>query len=182
MHNLAISLPFERPTPPARSARPHLSATHVVRPAAARDIADIAELVSCFSADGLMLPRSTEQIALELDDYVVAVAEHDRLVACAALTSYSPSLAEVSSVAVASLEQGKGLGTLVVQGAEAVARRRGISELFAMTLSDGFFESLGYGKTSLARYPEKRARYRALALAGVDIVPKSCYRKVTGWR
>jgi amino-acid N-acetyltransferase len=88
----------------------------------------------------------------------------------------------VSSVAVAPGEQGQGLGSLVVQGVEAMARRRGIGELFAMTSSDGFFESLGYEPTTLDRYPEKIARYEALVRKGVAVVPRSCFHKMTGWR
>ena len=124
-----------------------------------------------------MLPRTREQIAMNIDNYVVA-ASGGRVVACAALEEYSPSLAEVSSVAVARSEHGKGLGTDVVLGVERLARARNISELFAMSLSDRFFLALNYGATSISRYPEKLARYDRLSADGVDIVPKRCFQKV----
>ena len=38
---------------------------------------------------------------------------------------------------------------------EALARMRGIDELFALTLTVGFFESIGYVVTERGRYPEK---------------------------
>ena len=75
---------------------------------------------------------------------------------------------------------GEGLGSAAVLGVERVARRRGIAEIFALTLADGFFGSLGYEKTDLVLYPEKLARYEALRSAGVHVVPKSCFRKIVG--
>jgi amino-acid N-acetyltransferase len=126
-----------------------------------------------------MLPRTPEQVAINVDNYVVAVL-NSRVVACAALEEFSPSLAEVSSVAVAKTEHGRGLGTDVVLGVERLARARGIGELFAMTLSDGFFLSLDYEPVSISRYPEKLARYDQLTAQGVEIVPKRCFQKLLG--
>lgn len=183
MHNLAPSpATRRRATPPVHpdAVRPRLSATHVIRPAVARDAEQIAALVERFAADGRMLARSASQIALRIDDYVVAVDAHGSVAACAALDEYSPSLAEVASVAVVPAEQGMGLGSAVVQAVERNARRRGIRELFAMTLSDGFFASLGYAAASLHRYPEKLERYARLRAAGIPVVEKPCVAKRVG--
>jgi amino-acid N-acetyltransferase len=165
--------------PQLRPHRPHLSATHVIRAAGLGDVEEIHALVAANAERGLLLARTVDEIALMVDDYVVAADANGRVLACAAIHEYSPSLAEIGSVAVSETAQGQGLGSIVVRGAEAMARRRGIDELFALTLADRFFESLGYEKTSLSRYPEKLARYDALARRGVDIVPKTCYRKFT---
>ncbi len=169
-----------RPTP-ARSPRPHLSATHLVRAATPADASDIHLLVSAHVERGAVLPRTADEVAAAVDHYVVVTDGHDRVVACAALQEYSPSLGEVSSVVVDPDAQGRGLGSMVVRGVEALARRRGIEELFAVTLADGFFASLGYERCAMARYPEKLARYEALARRGVPILPKSCFRKRTDW-
>ena len=112
--------------------------------------------------------------------YDVVACSASRVVACAALEEYSPSLAEVSSVAVARSEHGRGLGTDVVLGIERLARARDINEIFALSLSDRFFLSLDYEPTSIARYPEKLARYDRLSSEGVEIVPKRCFQKVLG--
>lgn len=171
VHNhSALTLPFSSPLP---------AANPVVRTATRADVEQIWELVSCYVVEGLMLPRTMEQITMGIDNYVVA-ANGSRVVACAALEEYSPSLAEVSSVAVHKTEHGKGLGTEVVLGVERLARSRDIGELFALSLSDGFFLSLDYEGTSVSRYPEKLARYEKLMSAGVDIVPKRCFKKVLG--
>lgn len=155
------------------------AARPTVRPACRADADGIWELVSAYAALGLMLPRTLEMVAMNIDNYVVA-SSGGRIVACAALEEYSPSLAEVSSVAVAESEHGKGLGTDVVLGVERLARARDIAEVFALSLSDRFFESLDYTATSISRYPEKLARYEKLAAVGVDIVPKRCFQKILG--
>ncbi len=151
--------------------------TPVVRAATAMDAGNIAELVAEFVADGLMLPRTREMIVANIDHYVVAARTGGPVVACAALDEYSPSLAEVSSVAVSRQEHGNGLGSLVVLGVERLARARGINELFALSLTDRFFHSLGYDVTPIARYPEKLARYAKLEARGLAVIPKRCFRK-----
>ena len=149
-----------------------------VRRATRGDAEQIAELVAPYSAEGLMLPRTVEQIATCIDNYVVATDGAGHVLACAALEEYSPSLAEVSCVAVAASQHGRGLGTQVVLGVERLARARNIDEIFALSLTDNFFLTLSYQLTDIARYPEKLLRYEALAKAGVQIVPKRCYMKV----
>jgi amino-acid N-acetyltransferase len=170
-----MTLPFT--TAQKQSPRP------LVRPASGADVDAILELVSAYAAEGLMLPRTREQVAMNIDNYVVASLS-GRVVACAALEEYSPSLAEVSSVAVARSEHGKGLGTDVVLGVERLARTRDIAEIFALSLSDRFFLSMDYESTSISRYPEKLARYDRLSAQGVEIVPKRCFQKVLefGWQ
>ncbi len=151
-----------------------------VRRAARGDAEQIAELVAPYSAEGLMLPRTAEQIATSIDNYVVATDGAGHVLACAALEEYSPSLAEVSCVAVAASQHGRGLGTQVVLGVERLARARNIDEIFALSLTDNFFLALSYQLTDISRYPEKLLRYEALARAGVTIVPKRCFQKVLG--
>ena len=156
------------------------SSPTTVRRAARTDAGQILELVTPYAAQGLMLPRAFDQVAARIDNYVVAVDSAGRIIACAALVEYSPSLAEVSSVAVAPAHHGKGLGSQVVLGVERLARARDIEELFALSLTDNFFLSLSYKPTTISRYPEKLARYDTLSKSGVEIVPKRCFQKELG--
>ena len=156
------------------------STSSTVRRAARADAGQILELVTQYAAQGLMLFRTFEQVATRIDSYVVATDSAGRVIACAALEEYSPSLAEVSSVAVAPMHHGKGLGSQVVLGVERLARARDIEELFALSLTDNFFLSLSYKPTTISRYPEKLARYDTLSKSGVEIVPKRCFQKELG--
>ena len=163
----------------ARRSADSSSSLTTVRRAARADAGQILELVSQYAAQGLMLPRTFEQVAARIDSYVVANSA-GRVIACAALEEYSPSLAEVSSVAVSPMHHGKGLGSQVVLGVERLARARDIEELFALSLTDNFFLSLSYKPTTISRYPEKLARYDTLSKSGVEIVPKRCFQKELG--
>jgi len=122
------------------------------------DIDGIVSLVNGYASDSVMLPITSERVALALADFIVAADARGRVRACGALKEYSPSLAEVASLAVARDAHGSGLGRRVVAELEALARMRGIDELFALTLTAGFFESVGYAVTERARYPEKIRR------------------------
>ena len=129
-----------------------------IRPAQQRDIAAIASLVNDYAAQNVMLPRTPESISLTLDDFLVAVTDRDRVIGCGSLKEYSPSLAEIASLAVAPEAQGHGLGHAVVERLEELALSRGIEALFALTLTPRFFESLGYAVVDRSLYPEKIRR------------------------
>ena len=161
-------------------SKPISTISALVRRAVRADAPQILELVAQYAAQGLMLQRTLDQIAARIDNYVVATDRSGRVIACAALEEYSPSLAEVSSVAVAPAHHGKGLGSQVVLGIERLARARDIEELFALSLTDNFFLSLSYKPTTVSRYPEKLARYETLTRSGVEIVPKRCFQKELG--
>ncbi len=130
----------------------------IIRSARECDVDGIVSLVNGYAAEAIMLYRSPESVRMTLHDFVVAVDEKGTVIACGALKEYSPSLAEVASVAVARQAHGLGLGTAIVAAVEGLARKRGIDELFALTLTPGFFESAGYVVTDRAQYPEKIRR------------------------
>ena len=176
MHNFPTAAARANRIPKAKAP----SSPTTVRGAVRADAAQILRLVSPYAEQGLMLPRTLEQIASRIDNYVVAADSAGRVIACAALEEYSPSLAEVSSVAVAPEHHGKGLGSQVVLGVERLALARDIDELFALSLTDEFFLSLSYKPTTISRYPEKLARYDTLSRSGVEIVPKRCFQKTLG--
>lgn len=137
--------------------RTHAQRLHI-RPAKPSEADAIARLNNFFAEQHLMLRRTPEMIALAIDDYLVAVDERGRVVACGCLKTYSPSVAEVAAIAVSPDAHGVGLGRRIVAAVESLARKRGIPEVFALTLEPQFFEALGYVRVDRARYPEKIRR------------------------
>ena len=129
-----------------------------LRMAAERDVMGIVRLVNGFAVEGVMLFRTPESVQMALHDFVVAVDEHDVVVACGALKEYSPSVAEVASVAVARHVHGRKLGTRIIEAVERLARKRDVEELFALTVAPKFFEYAGYSVVDRALYPEKIRR------------------------
>lgn len=129
-----------------------------LRRALATEADEIARLNNYFADQAKMLRRTPEMIGIAIDDYVVAVDERGRIVAIGALKEYSPSIAEVAAIAVAPSAQGLGLGRRIVTAVEQLARKRGIPEVFALTMEPQFFEALGYQRVDRARFPEKIRR------------------------
>ena len=109
----------------------------VTRPPAARlavtyraarpmDVPAIVALINDYAARGVMLPKSPDAVALALDDFIVAADQTGRLLGCAAIREYSPSIAEVGSVAVVAHAHGTGIGGELVRRVERLAACRGV--------------------------------------------------------
>jgi N-acetylglutamate synthase-like GNAT family acetyltransferase len=130
----------------------------VIRSALSRDVEAIARLNNGYAADALMLRRTPEMIAMTIDDYVVATDDRGTIIACGCLKEYSPSVAEVAAIAVARDAHGRGLGKAMVRAVEALALRRGVYDVFALTMQPDFFAAIGYQRVDRARYPEKIRR------------------------
>ena len=129
-----------------------------VRRARPQDAAAISNLNNTFANEGQMLKRTPDMIALAIDDYLVVQNMAGELLACGALKEYSPSVAEVAAIAVSREAHGKGLGKAIVRAVEDLARKRGIYDVFALTLQPEFFAAIGYDRVDRARYPEKIRR------------------------
>jgi N-acetylglutamate synthase-like GNAT family acetyltransferase len=149
----------------------------LIRAARECEATDIARLNNVFAAEHLMLRRTPEQVALAIDDFLVAVDDRGRLRACGALKEYSPSVAEVAAIAVAPEAQGNGLGREIVAAVEALAIKRGVMHVFALTLQPAFFEAIGYQRVDRARYPEK-IRRDCLSCARRFACNEICFAKV----
>ena len=145
------------PSLAAQAAAAHDAAPVAVK-ASVSDVEAIAALVCGYAAEDIMLPRTPAQVLAALDDYLVVRDVRGRVVACGALREYSPSLAELVSLAVAREAHGRGLGSVIVAAVERLAVKRGFDSVFAHTLSPGFFETNGYAVVERALFPEKQAR------------------------
>jgi amino-acid N-acetyltransferase len=142
-----------------------------------RDIKAIAELNNLFAPDGLTLHRTEAFVTGHLQDYQVIRDVDGSVIGCVALDEYSPSLVELVSLAVSPCAQGQGLGRHLIAAAEALARQRGYPELFAISLADGLFLSMGFQESSIAHYPEKIARYQKISRSELSIGRKFCFSR-----
>jgi N-acetylglutamate synthase-like GNAT family acetyltransferase len=142
----------------------------------ATDVDAIATLNNLYATQALMLQRTPAEIALMIDDYMVAVDGHDTVLGCGALKEYSPSVAEVAGIAVAPELRGNGVGKRVVEAVERLAMKRGIYDVFALTLQPEFFSAIGYARVDRARYPEK-IRRDCLACSRRFACNETCFAK-----
>jgi N-acetylglutamate synthase-like GNAT family acetyltransferase len=127
------------------------------RRARTKDAPAIHRLVSRYAAEGVLLPRSEEEIRRNITHFLV-LEENRRIIGCLSLESYGSDLAEIRSVAVGAERRGEGLGARLVEFAVLEARRRGIARVFAVTHAPQFFERQGFTAASRKTLTEKVER------------------------
>jgi amino-acid N-acetyltransferase len=125
-----------------------------VRRAGPQDVPGITALVASYAERGELLPRSSEEIASSLADWVVTV-QGNAVQACGSLVQYTPMLSEVRSLAVSEEARRNGLGLAIGQALIDEARRRDVQMLFALTRATSFFQKLGFELSLTERFPEK---------------------------
>lgn len=94
----------------------------------------------------LGLDFSVEELNNEKDDLLIAAYEDDEILGCCILTQMNPTTVRLRQMAVKSGLQGKGMGRVMMQFAENIARDRGYKKLcmHARKSVAGFYEKLGY--------------------------------------
>ena len=102
------------------------------------------------------------------------------MVGCVCVDEYSPSLAELVSLAVNPSQQGHGLGARLIMAAVTLARKRGYPELFAVSFSDSLFQRCGFHFQDIERYPEKKRRYDRVSADEWTIGHKHCFAMAIG--
>jgi amino-acid N-acetyltransferase len=131
--------------------------THIataVRKAAIRDIGNILELINIYAAQGIMLPRTEFEMSENIRDFSVAY-DGNHLVGCGALHFYTPTTAEVRSLAVRPEIKQHGVGRTIVEALEEEARENDLAAIFAFTYSPGFFRKLGFDQVERGELPLK---------------------------
>lgn len=127
----------------------------IVRPARIADMLQVEPLINGFAAENLMLPKTREQLVRLFREFVVAADDRGRVLGCGGLRIFSPTLAEVISLAVDPAAHGLGLGGRIVDRLVEDAEMLGVTTVFALTLRDGFFHRLGFRTVDKEMFPAK---------------------------
>jgi len=94
----------------------------------------------------LGLSFSKEDLEKEKDNLLIAAYEDDEMLGCCMLIQVTPDTVQLRQMAVKAGLQGKGIGRVLMQFAENIARDRGNKTIFmhARKVAAGFYEKLGY--------------------------------------
>jgi amino-acid N-acetyltransferase len=126
----------------------------ILRRANVRDIAPMLRLINAYASERIMLPRTEFEMAENIRDFVVAFSGNT-LAGCGALHFYSPSSAEIRSLAVDPARKSGGIGRAIVEALEKEARENELESIFAFTYVPGFFRKLGFDEVERGELPLK---------------------------
>src|SRR5688500_9866594 len=127
-----------------------------IRRARPDDAAAMSLLIQEYVTVGTLLPRPPEFIVERTLDFLVATVR-GRLVGCAHLEEYSPSLAELRSLVVDPAYQGQGVGGSLVTAVEDLARKRDYPTIFAVSNNEAFFLARGYAPRQIPELDRERS-------------------------
>jgi amino-acid N-acetyltransferase len=125
-----------------------------VRKASMRDIPNMLSLINSYAVNGTMLPRTEFEMSENVRDFSVAY-DGALLVGCGALHFYTPTSAEVRSLAVLPAVKQHGIGRAVVEALEAEARENDLHAIFAFTYVPEFFRKVGFAEVERGELPLK---------------------------
>lgn len=124
-----------------------------IRRAREDDAPAIAALIAAHAARGQLVPRTPEEVAIRTNDFLV-VERGAELAGCVHLDEFSPSLAEIRSLATAEGAD-PALEARLVEAAEKLAVKREYTTIFTVTNDEDLFRKRGYEPREI---PELRAQ------------------------
>lgn len=131
-----------------------------IRPARPSDIPEILRIMQPYVEDGILVQRSAETLAAELDNFVVYKVDAT-LHGCAALRIHPEAKAELYAVVVDGAHTGQGTGRKIVSYLLEKARRAGVRTVFLLTTqTSDFFMHSGFREAPISMLPpERQAAY-----------------------
>jgi len=118
------------------------------------DAEKMSALLSVFAAQGLVLPRTADEILEKADSFLVAERAGE-FVGCVAVRDFHEKLFEIRSLAVIPEFQSKGLGSTLIHKAMGLIPNQGGEHIFALTYRPGLFRRCGFRVVDKQMFPEK---------------------------
>jgi len=119
------------------------------------DIPQMQSVVAKEVQEGIILPRSADEMATNIRSYIVAKSQ-ERIVGYVALHIHSITLAEIRSLIVAEELRGRGIGKELVIRALEEGKDLAVKEVLALTYNKEFFERLGFFEIQKSEIPEHK--------------------------
>ena len=131
-------------------------AEYYIRKARVQDVKAIHGLLISRAQQGLLLPRSYNELYSHLRDFfVVSDRDNAEVVGCCALSITWEDIAEVRSLVVAETAGGQGWGRRLLESCLSEAVTLGIYRVFTLTYIPDFFRPLGFDEVGKEVLPQK---------------------------
>ena len=143
------------------------------REATLPDAEQIHHLISAYSGDGTLLPRTLAEICENVRDFVVLEKDDGSIIGCGALHLYGVHLAEIRSITVEPGKQGGGGGRMLVKALLAQAKKHKVTCVCLFTRIPDFFARMGFTVAQHGDLPDKIHKdcYKCPRLYRCDEVP-----------
>ncbi|MBW6487594.1 N-acetyltransferase [Sulfurimonas sp.] len=119
------------------------------------DIENMQKLVISEVEAGVILARSSDEIATNIRSYILA-KEDGEIVGFCALHIHTPALAEIRSLVVKEGRRGTGIGQSLIAKAIEEASMLGLQKVLSLTYRQSFFEKLGFVEIPKESLPEHK--------------------------
>jgi amino-acid N-acetyltransferase len=119
------------------------------------DIENMQTLVAPEVESGIILVRSSDEIATNIRSYILAKINNE-IVGFCALHIHAPSLAEIRSLIVKEDKRSQGIGERLVTKAIDEAKTLGLQKVLSLTYKQSFFEKLGFIEIPKESLPEHK--------------------------
>jgi amino-acid N-acetyltransferase len=128
----------------------------VIRKARIGDIRKIHKILSAYTNEGTVLPRSLSELYDQLRDFFVSINPEDGSIAgtCSMHICWD-RIAEIRSLAVVEESQHARIGTELVNACIQEARQLEVDQIFVLTYATKFFRRFGFRKVDKAVLPHK---------------------------
>ncbi|ABB44353.1 N-acetylglutamate synthase [Sulfurimonas denitrificans DSM 1251] len=119
------------------------------------DIQEMQKLVAAEVEAGVILARSSDEVATNIRSYILA-KDGSEIIGFCALHIHTPSLAEIRSLIVKDGRRGEGIGQSLVTKATDEAQILGLQKVLSLTYKQSFFENLGFIEIPKESLPEHK--------------------------
>lgn len=126
----------------------------ICRNATVEDVEPLYLMIEEYAQRGIMLPRSRQALARQIDQFVIAEIG-GRFVGCGSLFRLGTDLVEVRSIGLRDEGKGKGVGSMILEKLTEEARRQKIPKIMALTYAVDFFLRNGFAVVEKEIFPEK---------------------------
>lgn len=119
------------------------------------DIPSMQDLVLPEVETGIILERTSDEMATNIRSYTLALSQ-GKIVGFCALHIHSPSLAEIRSLIVSEKFRGNKIGENLINQCIDEGRNLGLQKVLSLTYKQSFFENLGFHEISKESLPEHK--------------------------
>lgn len=131
-----------------------MKTTVSVRKAVNGDINSIYRIISSYSADGVLLSRSIDDINDNLENFLVAEIR-GAIAGVITFYDYGEHLKEVRSLAVGKAHLRRGIGSALLRRLISELTHANHPKIFVLTYAPQFFEKNGFSMINMDTLPEK---------------------------